>query len=289
MGKGEGNVPSNVSLSYTLDKFISEVSLEICEGEDVFVNEISLDEKAIRRFLEHLNRIKNITNCRKFFRIKSRNNFPHAVGVASSASSFAALTLCSFKAMSSLKNVSMPSLEEMSRVSRQASGSSCRSFFSPWSVWEGEQARGIDIRTAKLLHNLLLIDQTPKAVSSSEAHELVKSSLLFHGRVNRARARFEKLVPALNNNNWREAYQLCWEEFWDMHALFETSSPAFGYFLPGTIALLLEIRKFWQIYQDGPLATVDAGCNVHLLWREDQEKSQKCLISKLQPLIGSII
>ncbi|MDR1375331.1 MAG: hypothetical protein LBJ45_00760 [Holosporaceae bacterium] len=288
MGKQEGNIPSNVSLSYTLNKFSSEVSLEVWENEDVFINKMNLAEESVRRFLGHLNHIKNVTNCRKFFRIRSQNNFPHSVGIASSASSFAALTICSFRAMCSLENIPLPSPEEMSRISRNASGSSCRSFFSPWSLWDGENAMMANIEIFELRHNLLLLNKTPKAIASSEAHKRVRSSLLFSGRADRARARLNKLIPALNNN-WREAYQLCWEEFWDMHALFETSSPAFGYFLPETIAVLQEVRRFWQNYQDGPLATVDAGCNVHLLWREDQEKSQKCLITKLRPMIESLI
>jgi diphosphomevalonate decarboxylase len=270
MGKLEHNIPNNASLSYTLDKFTSEVSLEICDNADVFINEMEFDQQSIDRFLNHLRYIKGLMHCKKFFKIKSRNNFPHSVGIASSASSFAALTICSFKAICEIENIELPPIEEMSKISRRASGSSCRSFFSPWSIWRGESAEKIDIKINELTHNLVLVNKKLKEVSSSEAHGRVQSSLLFDGRARRAEMRMKKLIDALNEHNWSIAYQLCWEEFWDMHALFETSAPHFGYIDAGTISVLSEIRKFWKIHNDGPIATVDAGCNVHLLWRKDQ-------------------
>jgi diphosphomevalonate decarboxylase len=275
MGKSEGNIPCNGSLSYTLHKFETEVSLELCRGQDVFEDRMGLGARSVERFLEHLKRLKQLTGCGEFFHVKSRNNFPHSAGIASSASSFAALTICAFNAMGEIQNSTPPSPEEMSRVSRLASGSSCRSFFSPWCFWEGENARKIDIKIDDLMHDLLLVNGGLKAVSSGEAHRLVKSSLLFPERAQRAKIRLEKLMKSMNDGDWSGAHQLCWEEFWDMHALFETSCPSFGYMTADTIAVLSGIRKFWKTRLDGPLTTVDAGCNVHLLWRRDQTELQQ--------------
>jgi diphosphomevalonate decarboxylase len=139
------------------------------------------------------------------------------------------------------------------------------------------------------MHDLILVNEKLKTISSSEAHKLVRSSLLFPQRATRAKIRLEKLIKSLNDNDWSEAYRLCWEEFWDMHALFETSNPSFGYMEPNTIAVLSEIRKFWEIHTDGPLTTIDAGCNVHLLWRIDQEELRRQLnktISSTLPDVG---
>ena len=271
MGKKEGNIPENISLSYTLEKFTTEVALEEHQKKDIFINDIGLNENEIRRFLSHLNYIKDLTNFKGYFKIASKNNFPRSAGIASSASSFAALTMCAFKAISDIKNVSSPSVQEMSSISRRGSGSSCRSFFSPWCVWDGEKAEKIDISINKLLHDVVLVDSGLKKVSSSEAHKLVQTSLLIDGRSNRAKNRFDRLVYALNNNQWNIAYQICWEEFFDMHALFETSVPHFGYISSETMFVLSELRKFWENNNDGPLVTIDAGSNVHLLWKNDRE------------------
>lgn len=272
MGKREGNIPCNVSLSYTLDEFRTKVSLKLIQGEcDEFINS-SLSQYEKERFLKHLNFIKDTVNFRGAFAITSENSFPKSAGIASSASSFAALTMCAFKAISKLQGTTMPSQEFMSNVSRIGSGSSCRSFFSPWCIWDENGAKNIDIPII-LEHQLVLVDATAKEVSSSEAHRIVQSSLLMKGRPERAQLRCKKLIDALKNDQWDSAFQICWEEFWDMHALFETCQSPFGYMLPKTLEILRNVRQFWKKNGNGPIATVDAGANVHLLWKKNAKKT----------------
>ncbi|MDR2794512.1 MAG: hypothetical protein LBB12_01910 [Holosporaceae bacterium] len=280
MGKKAHNIPRNVSLSYTLDKFYTEVSLELTSQCDKYVGKEPLNPEAKKRFVNHLKYIKKIYNCEDFFAISSANhqiledgssgNFPHSAGIASSASSFAALTMCTFEAMGDLMGVPIPPVEFQSSVSRIGSGSSCRSFFSPWCLWRDKKAEKISIKIDKLLTDLIIVDDQPKKISSSKAHALVSSSLLMDGREKRAEIRLKNLLAALNNGQWENARQICWEEFWDMNALFETSFPSFGYTQPETIRILMEVRKFWQQNGDGPIATMDAGPNVHLLWQLGQ-------------------
>jgi diphosphomevalonate decarboxylase len=66
-----------------------------------------------------------------------------------------------------------------------------------------------------------------------------------------------------------------------MHDIFETASPSFGYNQPKTTMILNEVRNFWKAHGDGPIVTVDAGPNVHFLWRKDQDE----LRSKLKNAI----
>jgi diphosphomevalonate decarboxylase len=53
-----------------------------------------------------------------------------------------------------------------------------------------------------------------------------------------------------------------------MHALFETSDPHFGYISTATLQKLREIENLWKENNDGPIVTIDAGSNIHLLWHE---------------------
>lgn len=265
MGKLAGNIPSNASLSYTLNDYRTTVTLSVAD-QDSFENSENLSEYAVQKFMNHLNYVRGIFGCSTNFRVTSKNNFQHSAGIASSASSFAALTMCACDAITDLMKISKPSLEEMSEISRRGSGSSCRSFFSPWSLWEEKRAKQIDL--PKFRHELILIDSSVKSVSSSKAHELVRTSLLFDGRAERANSRLERLIPALQNKDWRKCYQICWEEFWDMHALFETSDPHFGYISHATLKKLREIETLWRENNDGPIVTIDAGSNIHLLWHE---------------------
>jgi diphosphomevalonate decarboxylase len=158
-------------------------------------------------------------------------------------------------------------MNEQIQWSQKGSGSSCRSFVEPWALWEGHSVKAIDLPYAKLLHQVIAIEVTEKKVSSSEAHRRVTSSPRFDSRPARATQNLETLLDALENQRWQQAYQVCWDEFHDMHALFHESDPAFSYFTSDTQSVLDALTLFWKQHGDGPLITMDAGPNIHLLYR----------------------
>ena len=280
MGKKDShtNLPMNASLSYTLPHLISRVELEKHNGnadqwEPLFVTDSTdfvLSTAAIERFLTHFARLKTWANYTGTFTVRSYNNFPHGSGLASSASSFAALTRCAFMALSELTGQALPSLETQAQWSRLGSGSSCRSFFSPWAIWEEDRVRPIELPYSSLHHQVILISRTEKKVSSSEAHRRITTSPLFSERKTRATENLQALLAAFHAQDWKSAYDVCWAEFQDLHALFATSHTPFSYITNESQALLQHLQTFWRENGDGPLVTMDAGPNIHLLYRPDQ-------------------
>lgn len=281
MGKTDTklNRPTNSSFSYCLENLRSFVRIrrnpELSADQwKPFVREdlraIELTDKGRSKFLTHFEFLKKEFKIEGFFEIESANNFPSDCGLASSASSFAALTLAAHEWM--LKNSEKMAYrpKELAKLSQKGSGSSCRSFFSPWALWHAEGAESIQIPYDKLRHQVLLCDESIKQVSSSEAHVRVLTSDLFKGRVERVELRLQKLVESLRSQNWKQAFELCWNEFWDMHTLFHTSSPGFMYMNESTMKALRLLHKNWTEENDGPLITMDAGSNIHLLYRPDQ-------------------
>lgn len=280
MGKTdrENNRPSNSSLSWTLPHLTSRVELTLTDQpKDSWQAleakySLSLSEKGRVKFLNHLQRIKDHFGVTEHFVVASSNFFPSDCGIASSASSFAALTEVAVQAMCELSGQSM-SLAEKAMLSSKGSGSSCRSFLAPWVLWKDNEVQKISTSFEQLNHMVLLVSAKEKKVSSSEAHQRVASSLLFHGRVERAEQRLVKFLKHLQDKNWSALHDIAWAEFWDMHALFETSTPSFGYFEAETFHYLNTLRNLWDAEGDGPLITMDAGPNIHLLWRPEQKES----------------
>ncbi len=280
MGKYALNIPGNKSLSYTINRFKSRVELELIEGkEDKFTPlenigylDLQISNEGVQRFLSHLHYLKNVFACKENFIVKSANNFPNDTGIASSASSFAALTTCALNAFCDILKIDMPNQQEMSRLSRFGSGSSCRSFFAPWAAWESEYAEEVNFPFQNIFHQIALVAMTPKIVPSSKAHIEVLRSLLYEGRASRAARRFNEFVLAMEAKDWEKGYIIAWQEFFDMHALFCTSSKPFWYMNSGTLCTLRHVSNFWDTHHDGPIVTVDAGPNVHFLWRDDQKE-----------------
>lgn len=291
MGKidSEKNRPTNSSLSFTLDHLRTRVVLESSDTpNDVWSSldaegftPLQLSESGSQRFLKHFAFLKQTLKIPGNYRILSANSFPSDCGLASSASSFAALTRAAVELgkQVSIERDWVESLTEAehAELSRQGSGSSCRSFLSPFALWTERGVEPVNLPRPQWLHSVVIVESEKKDVSSSQAHKRVSESLLFKGRPERAEHRLEKLIEVLTLQQWAEAFEICWAEFWDMHALFETSQPSFGYMHPESLWVLNQIRQIWKMQKDGPLVTMDAGANVHLLYREDQVELSRLL------------
>ncbi|MCB0414054.1 MAG: diphosphomevalonate decarboxylase [Bdellovibrionales bacterium] len=294
------NVPTNSSLSYTLDHLRTYVELEVGDfsKDDWVLLESSLlmnfavedqlfglelSEKGKIRYLEFFSFLKKKMNIDNYnFIVRSNNNFPGDCGIASSASSFAALTVATYSAAKTLNPEIDLSLDDLAHLSRQGSGSSCRSFYSPWTQWEESEIYQIDFPYKSLLHQVYVVESEKKNVSSSEAHKRITSSLLNQGREARAEERLKNLCRSLKQLSWKEAFCIVWAEFWDMHALFETSHPPFGYMSKGSLRVLTCLRKHWEEFDDGPIVTMDAGPNIHCLYRDDQRKMAEKIQKELK-------
>ncbi len=337
MGKtGEsGNAPANSSLSFTLDHLRSRVRLKFERGlpggkiwkplieSGVFTP--TLSESGQARFLNHaercLSRLRgsrtdiNAHLISQTLVVESANGFPSDCGLASSASSFAALTLACASLVGFASNTA-GGRKILADLSREGSGSSCRSLFSPWALWVSSGAEPIDgFPLAKNIRHLaIVVDENKKSVSSSDAHRRVTSSMLFRGRAERAEERLSQVIENLRRSAvgpfdsesvraWNRAARIVWAESWDMHALFETSDPPFGYFVPGSVYALNCIRditneihlavgddKFRQ-----PIVTMDAGPNVHvLLWTAPgpggfRDELADAFVANLRARLGSSI
>lgn len=290
MGKQDSrgsNVPTNSSLSWTLPSLRTVVRLtaqpgvvdawQPLQGDQFFPMELS--KKGEARFLEHFAFLKKSFNLSGAYLIESANNFPSDCGLASSASSFAALTAAANQLAVSQGQQSVD-VVTLSDLSRKASGSSIRSFFGPWCLWSESGAKPLEFPINQIFHQVLVVESRKKDVSSSEAHRRVLTSDLFEGRPARAEKRLAKLCQALRTKNWQDAFEITWAEFWDMHALFETSKPSFGYMQSATMDILQKARELWQQEKDGPLVTMDAGPNVHLLWRSEQKSKAEQFTSQ---------
>lgn len=290
----ESKIPVNPSLSYTLNHLRSYVSLErTLSKQDVWEplelpgieNNLHLSASEQQRFLNHLAFLKARFSYQGCFVVRSANNFPHSTGLASSASSFAALTKCALLALGELTDTPMLTIEEQAKLSRQGSGSSCRSFLSPWALWDEEEVQSVDIPFDNLIHEVIIISHAPKAISSSKAHELVETSPLYVDRVEHAKHNLASLLAAFHDRNWADAYAICWREFQEMHALFSTCQQPFSYMTPDTLQLLDTLQEEWQRTGDGPIITMDAGPNIHLLYRSDQ--AEQARLFKQNILIGN--
>ena len=267
MGKKDeaNNVPCNSSLSYTVPRFKTTVQITpIGERKDRFsTRSMPLTEKEQSRFFSHADWVKDQCGYTGGLEITSHNNFAKGCGLASSASSFSALTV----AVVAITGRDIPYKTVVSWA-RQGSGSACRSFYGPWVHWSEEEVKPLPQITRRMAHTVLLLSSHDKKVSSSEAHRQVVLSPGYAARMIRAEARLLQLLQILIDGDWFAVYRLVLEESMDMHQLF--THAGFSYWSSATEQALSLVDRQWRQYGNGPIVTMDAGPNIHLFSPEGQ-------------------
>lgn len=266
------NIPTNASLSYTLPHLKTTVKLTESTHDHwkPLDGKQYITESGQIRFMNYLNKIKQHYQYDGGFCIESANNFPTGAGIASSASSFAALTKVASITLSELTKKPELSVDEQAKLSRTGSGSSIRSFYEPWALWQDDHCHKIDLGYDDLIHQVVIIESVPKKVSSTDAHKLIETSPIFESRQAEIQFRLDNLITAFKQKDWFATYQIVRDEFLEMHELFHTCNKPFSYMQPASKKITEEVETIWKDNNDGPLITMDAGPNVHLLFRQDQ-------------------
>jgi diphosphomevalonate decarboxylase len=168
--------------------------------------------------------------------IVSENNFPTGAGLASSASGYACLVFALAK-LFQLED----SLEELSCIARQGSGSACRSLFGGYVIWEmgirpdgaDSQARSIAPITCwpEMEILVLVVSDNRKPISSTEGmHQSVNTSrLLTHYRAPQAvPERIELMIQAICEQDFATFAHLAIQDSNQFHAIcMDTYPPIF--------------------------------------------------------------
>jgi diphosphomevalonate decarboxylase len=188
------------------------------------------------------------------------------VGIASSASAFAALTVAAAAAAGLDLDVA-----SLSRLARRGSGSACRSIFGgfvEWAPGEGDEdslAAPLAPGTHWPLVDLIaIVSRRRKAVGSTEGHALAATSAAQAARVADAPRRLGECRQALLERDFARLAAIVEHDSNWMHAVMMTSRPALLYWMPETVRLMSAIVA-WRGAGLEICYTIDAGPNVHCL------------------------
>ena len=282
-------LPYNSSISLTLDELSTITTVEFNEyNQDVFIlddQEIK-EGKELEKVISHLDLIRKIAGINKKAKIISRNNFPAASGLASSASGFAALTLAATKAI----GLDLSS-KELSIISRQGSGSSTRSCLGGFVEWlKGNKEDGTDSYAKQVaspkhwpeFRMIAIIVSTEQKKVSSRAGmaQTVKTSPMYKAWLDTIEQDLQKMRQGILNKDFTLVGSIAEANCLKMHSTMLTTQPSIIYWMPAT----LEIIRSVQVWREQGLEcyfTIDAGPQVKIICLETQISELK---KKLQNL-----
>jgi len=301
-GKKEGQIPTNASLSFTLQNCKTQTQLKCFRQEmasepiefsvyfvgklnEAFKPKIASFFKSILKYLPFLADYK--------FEIHTQNTFPHSSGIASSASGMAALAVC----LMQLEKALNPSItkdyfnKKASFIARLGSGSAARSIEGPVVIWGQHSAikNSSDLYGIKApfeLHpnfknycdSILLVDKGKKTVSSSVGHGLMNKHPFASERFKQANKHISEIKEVLETGDLKSFISIVESEALTLHAMMMTSHPYFILMKPNTLKI---INKIWSYRKKSGLNlcfTLDAGANVHLLYPQNEQKQIRLFI-----------
>ncbi len=275
----ESQIPANDSLSITLKKSKTVTKIFKNQNQNEPDSFILNDQKVFPenepKIFNHIQRIKIQLNWSEGVSITSDNTFPTASGIASSASGFSALTTALVALATdsqSLEELAMKGWgrEKLANLSRLGSGSSCRSFWPGFVLWEKNQVGEIFSSSYfPLGDSIVCVNQNKKEISSSQGHLLAATSPLYLIRqklMNEKKIRMKKII---NERDMFALGHLIEEEALSMHSVMMTSNPPIQYIQKETEEVIQKIISWRQKENIPVFFTLDAGPNVHLIYPKE--------------------
>jgi diphosphomevalonate decarboxylase len=263
-------IPMNNSISLTNSALTTTTTVEFSQkfSDDIFIlNEQSQYGKTKDRVINHLNLIRNLANSTLKAKVVSKNNFPTASGLASSASGFAALTLATCSALNLKKNK-----KELSMISRRGSGSSCRSIFGGFVEWVKEDENGDSFAKQLADENwfdirdiVIVLNASKRKISTRDAMKISKkTSPYFDMRIENIDDQLERLRKAIKEKNFTLIGEITEIDCLNLHFIAMTSKPTQIFWTADTLNIMLIIAELRENGIDA-YYTIDTGANLHVL------------------------
>lgn len=282
-------IPKNNSISMNLSDMYSictvEFDVSFKKNEIHFLGEETIKPQELARISDALDKIRDIAGSVLFAKVVTKNNFPKATGIASSASGFAALTLATTKAL----NLNL-SEKELSLLARTFSGTACRSV--PDGIVEWQKGTNENDSYALSLHPpeywdivdvVAVVTSKMKKVSSTDGHALAPTSPFYESRLAKMDLKIEDIKKYMQEKDFTSFGRLIEDEALNMHAICITSTPPLLYWQPKTIEIMKNIINWRESGEIESYFTIDAGSTVHVICQgQDAAKA----VEKLKNIDG---
>jgi diphosphomevalonate decarboxylase len=259
------NLPAVGSISVTLDELFTIMHVEL--DSELDLDELHVNGRSSPSLLPRVTRcLDSVLGANRLrARVLSESNFPIAAGLASSASSFAALVVAASAAGGQERTT-----HDLARLAGQASGSAARSLYGGF-VELSNDGDSIAVRTildgeAWPLRVIAAITSTaPKPVSSGEAMEASRRTSPFYSRwIEEQHMDLATARDAITVRDFGKLASIAEHNCLKMHSVMWASRPPVVYWNAATLACLECVR---ELQADGVSAffTIDAGPQVKVI------------------------
>lgn len=284
-------LPTNSSVSMTTDKLNTVTTVEFSKkfsSDKATINGKKISGEGIEKITSHLNLIRKFAGTKLKAKIQSKNNFPTAAGLASSASGFAALTLAATDALG-LK------LEKkgLSIIARQGSGSASRSILGGFVEWQkgtkkdGSDSFAVQVSGPEHWKEFCMIatvvsSKEKKVKSRAGMKQTLLTSPMYNGWIKTVQKDLETVKKGILKKDFSAVGKTAEHNCLKMHATMITTNPPIIYWEPATMKVIELVQ---ELRENGTECyfTMDAGPQVKVMCLE---KNALKIRKKLNALDG---
>ena len=259
------NLPAVGSISLTLADLYTSMDVELDGALDS--DELHVNGRSSETMLPRVTRCLDMVlgGDRLCARVTSRSNFPIAAGLASSASSFAALVVAASAAGGRERTT-----EQLAGLAGRASGSAARSLYGGFVELRND-GDGIAVRAIlapdawPLCVVAAVTSESPKPVSSGEAMEISRRTSPFYSRwVEEQDMDLSTARDAITVRDFGKLASIAEHNCLKMHSVMWASRPPVVYWNAATLACLESVREL-QAAGVAAFFTIDAGPQVKVI------------------------
>jgi len=285
-------VPLNDSISMNLDRATTTTTVEFdarLNQDQIVIGGAEAQGASRDRVIAHLDRVRALAHIETKARVESRNSFPIGVGIASSASGFAALSLAATRAA----GLEL-SERDLSMLARRGSGSACRSIPAGFVEWiaGSSSADSYAISIAPPTHwdlsdVIAIVSAEEKQVGSTAGHAAATTSPFLATRVGALPGRFHRVRRAVLTKDLALLGPALEEDALELHLIAMTSHPPIFYWTPGMVRVIQSTYR-WRADGLSVYFTLDAGPTVHLIC-ESKDANQIAAQAQKIPDVQQVI
>lgn len=278
---GAGNVPAVPSLSVTLAGMTTTTELtfdEALDADALTLNGEPARDDVLLRTVKLLDRVRALSGETRRANVVSRNDFPTASGLASSASGFAALALAATHAAGLVLTA-----EDVAAIARESSASAARSLFGGFAELDTDgHARAVAPASQLDLRVLVCVTTEAKKTIGSTAgmNETAKRSLFYDAWLESAPRLYAEVKAALLAKDFTRLGEGAETSALAMHGLAMAAGVV--YFTPSTTSALTEVRRI-RAGGTPAYATIDAGPHLKVLVRE---RDREAVVARMKQVPG---
>ncbi len=234
-------IPFHDSISVCTAPLTSHTTVEVMEeGElDVTIDDVKCEGRPLDRVRAVVDSIRDLAGDDRPCKIVSVNDFPQFVGLGSSSSGFAALTLAAAKAYGLDAD-----LEKLSEIARLGAGSACRALTGGVSEWVTDRGRSYSRRIMDddILDWRIVVPLIRHEEPTENVHHEVTTSPLFEARIAAMPAALAKAHAAIKSQDLAGLAAAAEEDTLNLHAITMTGSKGHLTWQPGTVDVIHRVR-----------------------------------------------